>query len=349
MTTTATGGVACLEILDPGLLTTVQDLGRPGLGALGITPGGAADPHSLIVANLLLGNPPGAAALEVTLAGVRLRARHPLTLAIAGADLGAHVVDTGEPVAAGRTVHLREGQALAFDGRPSGGPGGCRAYIAIPGGVDVPPVLGSRATALGATFGGYAGRALDTGDLVAAATSSARGATAGPGFLDRPPAHWTGPVTDPAAGPIRVLPGPAAQDAAGHVALEGLARQPWTVSPASDRIGLRLAGSAPAADAGGLPSHGVIAGTVQLPPDGRPIVLLADHQPTGGYPVIAVVASADRPRLGQLAPGADVAFRVVDEAQARRLAAAWREATDAAVEHLREAQAWDALWRGAGG
>jgi allophanate hydrolase subunit 2 len=121
------------------------------------------------------------------------------------------------------------------------------------------------------------------------------------------------------------------------------------VSPASDRIGLRLVGDPLPAGAGDLASLGVLAGAVQLPPDGRPIVLIADHQPTGGYPVIAVVASVDRPRLGQLAPGAEVAFERIDEATARRLAADRRGAVRAALDHLHEATAWDALWRGAGG
>lgn len=328
---------AVLEVVEPGLLTTVQDAGRPGLGAQGITAGGAADPHSLAVANALLANPPGAAALELTLAGGALRALRHLTLAIAGADLGARVLETDEGVAPGRTVVLREGETLAFGTAPPGG--GCRAYLALPGGVGVRPVLGSRSTALGAGFGGFGGRPLREGDRLA---------VLGPG-LDRPAAHWTGPVTEPGVGPLRVLSGPHGASEAGGGLAARLASRAWTVSPTSDRTGLRLVGEPLAAGTGSLASHGVVAGAVQLPPDGRPIVLLADHQPTGGYPVVAVVARVDRPRLGQLAPGDGLRFELVEEAEARRLDAGRRSTVDAALDHLREAAAWEALWRGAGG
>jgi biotin-dependent carboxylase-like uncharacterized protein len=339
--TTAPADRACLEVLDPGLLATVQDAGRPGLGALGITAGGAADPHALLVANALLGNAPGDAVIELTLAGASLLALRPVTIAVAGADLGARVRETRVRVAPGGTLDLREGQTLTVTGARGGAARGCRAYLAVPGGIDVPVVLGSRATALGAGFGGFGGRALEVGDRLAAG-----GAT-----LERPPAHWTGPIADPGAGPLRVLPGPAASGPGAGTPdrAAGLAGRTWTVSPASDRIGLRLDGEALPAGSAPLASHGVLAGAIQLPPDGRPIVLLADHQPTGGYPVIALVAAVDRLRLGQLAPGDAVAFEVVDEAAARRLAATWRAAVGAGVEHLREAASWDALWRSAGG
>jgi antagonist of KipI len=339
----------CLEVLEPGLLATIQDAGRPALGGLGITPGGAADRHSLAVANALLGNAPGDAALELTLAGSRLGALRPVTVAVAGADLGAVVEPTGEIVAPGRTIALRAGDVLAFARAPGGAspaaaPGttgvpGCRAVVAVPGGIDVPVVLGARATALGAGFGGLEGRPLRAGDRLTARD---------PG-LERPPARWTGPVTDPAAGPVRVLPGPAATGPTGADLATLLAAHAWTVAPASDRIGLRLAGPPLPASPAALASHGVLAGTVQLPPDGLPIILLADHQPTGGYPVVGVVASVDRPRLGQLAPGMSVAFELVDEAAARRLAATHRAAVARALAQLREAETWDALWRGAGG
>jgi antagonist of KipI len=326
----------CLFVEDPGFLASVQDAGRPGLGGLGIAAGGAADPESLEVANALLGNPAGAAVLELTLAGARLRALRTVTLALSGADLGARVAGSNEAAPAGETVTLRGGDVLVLHGPPAATLAGCRAYIAIPGGVAVPEALGSRSTALGAGFGGLDGRALRAGDVIEAA-----GATA----LQRDPARWAGPAVAPLGQPIRVLPGPRAGEA-----FEALVARGWTVSPASDRIGLRLAGvPLPAAPgAGSIASHGVLPGAVQLPPDGLPIVLLVDAQPTGGYPVVAVVAAVDRPRLGQLAPGMPVRLEPVDEAAARRLAAARRQSVAEALAQLRDARAWDELWRTAG-
>ena len=334
----------CLEVLEPGLLASVQDGGRPDLGALGITRGGAADPDGLAVANLLLGNDPDAAALELTLAGAAVRACHAVTLAFAGADLGARVRETGQPVAPGGTVHLAEGETLAFEGGAVPRPGrraGCRGYLALPGGIDVPVVLGGRGTAFGAGFGGLNGRALRAGDVL-----PARGPTPGAGHSA---AHWPAPLPSLEDTALRVLAGPHA-GLLDPGALEALGARRWTVAPASDRIGIRLGGDPlPGARALELASHGVLAGTIQLPPDGRPIILLADHQPTGGYPVVAVVIAADRPALGQLAPGDEVSFAVVDERTARAARAHRQAVRAAAVAALREAATWDALWHGAGG
>lgn len=341
------GGGPCLEVRDPGLLATVQDGGRPGLGALGITRGGAADPDALAVANLLLGNAPDAAALELTLAGAIVGARRAVTLSLAGADLGARVRETGRAVAPGSTFRLAQGETLAFDG---GGPprrgrrAGCRAYLALPGGIDVPVVLGGRGTALGAGFGGVGGRALRAGDVLVAAADDARDAAA-----HRPGTRWTGTMPSLDDTPLRLLPGPHA-DLLGAGVLEALAATRWTVAQASDRIGVRLSGDPlPGARPQELASRGVLAGTVQVPSDGRPIVLLADHQPTGGYPVVAVVIAADRASLGQLSPGDAVAFLIVDQAAARAAADTRHTARETALAALHEAAAWDALWHGAGG
>jgi allophanate hydrolase subunit 2 len=252
-------------------------------------------------------------------------------------------------------VRLAPGEALAFEGRARPAPGrraGCRAYLALPGGIDVPVVLGGRGTALGAGFGGIEGRALRPGDMLAAAARPRGGSD--PGLL-RSPARWPGPMPSLRDAPLRVLPGPHAahadpgnrRDPAAFVAL---AAGRWTVAPASDRIGVRLSGDPlPGSRSVELASHGVIAGAVQVPPDGRPIILLADHQPTGGYPVVAVVIGVDRPGLGQLAPGDRVVFAIVDEAAARTASARRREARERAITTLHEAAAWDDLWHGAGG
>jgi biotin-dependent carboxylase-like uncharacterized protein len=292
--TDGTGGRPVLEVLEPGALLSVQDGGRPGYAGEGVTAGGAADTWSLAVANVLAGNAPDAAALEATLTGPVLRALVRVTVALAGSMPG-RVRETGANVVPGSSVRLEAGQTLVVgDAVP-----GARGYLAVPGGVDVPVVLGSRGTALGAGFGGLDGRALRSGDVVRAGGAPAH---------DPAPAWWPGEAAPPpvtASRPIRVLPGPHAARHPG--ALDALVARSWTVSPRSDRVGIRLDGTAmPVEPAGTLATLAVVQGAIQVPPDGRPIVLLADHQPTGGYPVVAVVVTADLARLGQLAPGGAV-------------------------------------------
>ena len=323
-----------LEILDPGLLLSVQDTGRPGFARLGVTRGGAADWWSLAIANLLVGNQPAAAALEATILGPGVRALRTITLGLAG-TMPARVRGMSRPVEPGATITLAVGDVLEL------GPAtGARGYLAVPGGIDVPLVLGSRSTALGAGFGGLEGRALRAGDRLVAAD---------PGRA-LSPVGWPGaPAPEPvdAAHPLRVVLGPDARDLGA--ALEALTSSSWTVSPTSDRVGLRLEG--PPVQRGRaleLATHGVVEGAVQVPPDGRPIVLGVDHQPTGGYPVAAVVITADLPRLGQLAPGAEVRFELTDTATARSALAAANDVFEQARSDLREAARWDDLWRDVG-
>jgi len=314
---------AVLEVLAPGLLTTVQDAGRRGFGDLGVPISGACDPWSLAVANALLGNDPDAAALECTLIGPELRALGDVAVAVAGADLEAEIRPSGRRVMPGTTAWLRSGEVLAL---PSPADAGARAYVAIPGGIDVPAVLGSRSTCLVAGFGGFEGRALRAGDLVLAARSAP-----GSGWRDGLP--WPGPHTPPGGGPVRILPGPDSNTGL----LAALAATVWTVSPSSDRRGVRLIGEAltTVSTAGERLTTGVLPGTVQLPPDGQPIVLLADAQPTGGYPVIGVVIEADLPIVGQLATGDEARFEVVDPDEARASNLARRAEFEAAVGALR--------------
>jgi len=166
-----------------------------------------------------------------------------------------------------------------------------------------------------------------------------------------PPARWPGAPAPGAVSsnqPLRILPGPHAADL-GNDVFDAFLATPWTISPVSDRVGLRLDGDPiPGAPAGELASHGVVAGTIQLPPDRRPIVLLVDHQPTGGYPVLAVVITADLDRLGQLAPGATAWFERTTRDAARAALRAQDDAFAAALAQLRDADRWDELWRGAG-
>jgi len=333
-----------LEVVEPGLLTTIQDAGRFGWTHLGVPVGGACDPWSLAVANLLAGADAGAAALEMTIAGPTLAVRAATVVGLAGADLGGVVRETGRRLLPGRSYALAAGTTIAFPGGHAG-TGGARAYVALRGGIDVPEVLGSRSTLLSAAFGGIDGRPLRAGDVVGSAAT------------DRAPApeEWSWPWLDgdPFAStgePIRVVPGPAP-------GVEDVVGRSWRVGAASDRIGLRLeavdAGPTPdgatRAGAGELLSHGVVRGAIQLPPDGTPLVLLADHQTTGGYPVAAVAAKADHPRLGQLRPGAVVRFVAVTPDEARAAYAEQARTLARGAAALRGDDAWDELWHSAGG
>jgi antagonist of KipI len=327
-------GIEVLEVVEPGLLTTVQDGGRPGLAGEGVSRGGAADPWSLAVANALVGNPPDAAALELTLIGPTLRVLRAVTVGLAGTVGGRALGTAGTPatVSPGAAVTLRPGEELHLDGAPAG----ARGYLSVPGGIDVPLVLGSRSTSLAAGFGGLDGRALRAGDRLRAG--------AGEADLEQGPRRWPGDPA-PVAGEIRVLPGPHAATL-GARALEALLAAEWTVSPASDRMGTRLVGPViPGAPTGPLASLAVVPGTIQVPPDGAPIVLLVDHQPTGGYPVLAVVIGADLPALGQLAPGNTFRFAGSTNDDARHALDARRAAFEAARATLHDQEPWDDLWR----
>ena len=218
---------------------------------------------------------------------------------------------------------------------------GLRACLALPGGIDVPLVLGSRATDVAAGFGGLDGRPLRAGDRLAVGDRHSDHMI---GLV----ARWPTPLPD-RLGPIHVVAGPHA-DALGPAACDALTRTTWRVGTTSDRMGLRLVGDPLTATASAeLPSLGVMPGVIQVPPDGRPIVLLPDAQPTGGYPVIGVVAAADRPVLGQLRPGDPIRFTWVDQARAAALRQAAAAEVAGARAHLRESAAWDDLWRNAGG
>ena len=302
-----------MKIAKPGLLTTVQDLGRLGLQHFGVVPCGAMDPVALELANALVGNARDAAALELTVLGPELALESDALVALCGAEFDAKV--DGKPMPADRPVLLRKGSVLAT-GRALRG---SRAYLAVAGGIEAPTVLGSRSTCLPARFGGLEGRALRPGDLLPLAPRAARlaaerferlaqrslgGAAAGS-------VRWSAPaLTLPEREPIvlRAMPGRHHErfSAAARRAFFG---SEWRLSPDSNRMGFRLAGETLArADAAEILSEPTCGGTVQVPAGGTPIVLMADHQTTGGYPKIAEVASADVPRLAQLAPGGRVRF-----------------------------------------
>jgi antagonist of KipI len=297
-----------LEVLDGGLLTTVQDLGRHGYEQYGVPVAGAMDSFALRVANHLAGNPPHAAVLEITLAGPRLRATEKCLVAVTGADLGLRV--NGWDLPPWMVVFVREGWTIEFAGRKTG----CRAALAVAGGVDVEPVMGSRSTYLSGGFGGLEGRALQRGDLIPVGqVHYPLPERAGRTF----PRHLTVNYSD--APEVRVVLGPQ-DDYFTEAGVAAFLSGEYTVSSTSDRMGCRLQGPPIThKDATGIISDGIPLGTVQVPPDGQPIVMMADRQTTGGYPKIATIASADIPLLAQCAPGqSSVRFRAVsvEEAQA---------------------------------
>lgn len=328
-----------LEVVEAGPPATIQDTGRPGWAHLGVPADGAADPWSLAIANLLVGNDAGSAAIELTFAGPRLRALTPVRVALAGAELHARVEPGGRPVPRGVPASLGAGDELVVPG-PAAPGGGLRAYLAVAGGIDVPVVLGSRSTCLAGGFGGLDGRALRVADRLRVGVVPRESAASGWPTEPIAPRHRDRDGTIV----LRVVAGPEPSLAAR------LADRRWGVSAASDRMGIRLeaVGEPLDAPADHVTSHGVVHGTIQVPPDGRPIALLAAHQPTGGYPVAGVTIAADLPTLGQLAPGDRVRFEVLTLADARAALLARRADWDAAVEVIRADAPWHDLWRSAG-
>lgn len=291
----------------PGLLTTVQDLGRWGQQALGVPVAGAMDTHALRVANALVDNPPAAAGLEVTLLGPTLRAEAPIVMAVAGAAFAIRVNDAG--VTAGTAFDVPAGGVVTFGPREAGS--GARAYLAMAGGIDTPLVLGSRATHLVSRMGGVDGRALVAGDVlpIGPAPPARRG----------PRPRWLPLDAMPQDAPraVRVLLGPQ-DDWFTPAAVEAFLTSPFTVSSRSDRMGFRLEGpTLETRTRGQLLSEPVAFGAVQVPASGDPILLMADRQTAGGYPKIATVISADLPVAGQLSPGDRIRFAACTRAEAR--------------------------------
>lgn len=334
--------VATLEIVEPGLQTTIQDLGRRGSEHLGVPRSGAADPTALAVANLLLANEPGAAALECTLLGPTIVARRPVTIALAGADMGARVAPGDRALATRRSHRLEAGDMLRFT--MSGDPDvGCRTYLAIERGIDVPIVLGSRSTSLVGRFGGLEGRALRVGDVVRGFPDAEQAPSARSPLGRFEPASWPASHALPAIGDsVRLTPGPAACGPAGAALFEGFLATAWVVSGDSDRRGLRLETATPLdlpVRATDQAPQGVVPGTIQVTPSGQPLVLMPDAGTTGGYPVLAVVIRADLGLLGQLVPGAAVRFEAMSLASATAAAVARTRLLASAAAHLASRQA----------
>ncbi|MFD7471312.1 biotin-dependent carboxyltransferase family protein [Streptomyces sp. NPDC059837] len=281
-----------LAVVRAGALTTVQDRGRPGHAHLGVPRSGALDAPAAALGNRLVGNPVEAAVLETTLNGCALRPRSAVVVAVTGAPCPVTV--DGRPAPWGAPVRV-PAEALLDIGPARAG---VRAYVALAGGVAVDPVLGSRSTDL---LSGLGPPPLTDGTVLPLGRPDGGHARGGGGAPPGPPAGQV----------LRVTPGPR-DDWFTASALRTLATGAYRVSSASNRIGLRTEGpSLERAVSGELPSEGMVLGAVQVPPDGRPVVFLADHPTTGGYPVIAVVRGADLPAAAQAVPGTPVRFMVV--------------------------------------
>ena len=297
------GQTLCLKVLSAGPLSTVQDGGRFGSQAGGVTESGAMDRDSLRLANRLLGNEENAAALELTLFGGSFVFEGAGEIALTGAEM--HPLLNGEPVPMTEAIPVRSGDRLDL------GPAvrGVRAYLAVAGGIDVPVVLGSRSTDLKAGIGGFEGRKLRSGDvLLALPRKSAEKEHAAPASA-RPVLQRLREASDAdGVTAIRFRFGP--QDSRFSAEAKGqFTRNVYTVGAANDRMGYRLEGPA-VETAGGtdILSDGICFGSIQIPADGRPIVMMADHQTTGGYAKIGTVLSGDLPLLAQLGPGKKIRF-----------------------------------------
>lgn len=280
-----------IEVHVAGVLTTVQDLGRPGHAHLGVARSGALDPPALRLANRIVGNDPGAAGLEITLTGCTIRCLRPVIVAVTGAP--ARIAKGRRECRAGAAIPLGPGDVLEV------GPAliGARSYLAVAGGFEVPPVLGSRSTD---TLSGLGPAPLKTGDVLPVG----------------PPRHGPAPAsvdfvpTQPAGGPVHLRLHFGPRDDWFAPEARALLARPYTLSMHANRVGARLAGPPlPRVDPGRqLPSEGVVLGAVQVTSDGRPLVFLADHPTTAGYPVLGVVHHDDLPALAQARPGDSVYF-----------------------------------------
>jgi biotin-dependent carboxylase-like uncharacterized protein len=311
--------LSALLVEKPGMLTTVQDLGREGLGPLGVSPSGAADPLSLEIGNRLVGNPPGAAALELTLLGGRFVFPEGARIALTGSDFGATLGGQAFPNWSPRTA-------------PPGAPlelgatrGGARCYLCVTGGMRVESVMGSASTHLLSGLGGLEGRALRKGDAIeigAASLGAAPRQLAAHSLAALAHDAFEAPGKPKS---LRVTDGPQSEwfsPRAWSTFLESV----FTVTEESNRMGLRLSGPGIAARMPGeMISEGVPLGAIQITPGGQPIVLFVEQQTTGGYPKIANVIGADLFRLGQLRPRDQVRFE--------------RVSFERAVEMLREQRA----------
>ena len=298
-------GVNTFEVLSPGIMSTVQDLGRFGCARYGVAASGALDGFAVRVGNLLVGNDENAAVVETTLMGLRVKVLRDAVVAVTGGDLQAR--KGSEPLAMWRSHLVGEGETIVFSGPASG----FRAYLAVAGGIQAAVVMGSRSTNLSSGFGGFEGRPLRKGDILAVEPVQDAVRFAGRGFTPAAVPAYASPWC------LRVIWGPQ-DDHFSEAGKQTFVSAAFTVSPDSDRTGIRLKGPVvarrPALEES-IISEGILSGAIQVPGDGQPIIILGETA-SGGYRKIATVISADLPLLGQITPGDEVAFEAVsmDEA-----------------------------------
>jgi antagonist of KipI len=300
--------MSLIEVRAPGLLTTVQDLGREGFGPMGVSASGAADPVALRIGNRLVGNPEGASGLEMTLLGGTFVFPERAVVALSGSDFGASLDD--QPVEMWKSVEVRQGQTLRLGATRTG----ARCYLCVRGGIDVKLFLGSASTHLLSGLGGFQGRALRAGDVLRIGTASGSFRT----FRKRSVSARAVTQLTPRK-VLRVTPGPQS-DRFSQEAQDAFYAGTYRVTEESNRMGLRLQGAAIVSNAGGeMISEGVSLGAVQITVGGLPIILFVEQQTTGGYPKIANVISADLSSLGQLRPRDEIRFERVEMESARAL------------------------------
>jgi len=291
-----------LEVIQPGPLTTVQDLGRFGYQQYGVPTSGALDNYAFRIGNFLVGNEEGAASLEITLFGCQLRTLQDTKVAITGADLTATI--NGEPAPAWKSLLIKSGDVLSFPRLNSG----CRAYLAIAGGIDVPEVMKSASTYIKASIGGLSGRPLRQGDVLRDKAVTASSAAA------RIPSEYIPVYGNQIT--FRVVLGPQ-DDCFTEEGIGTFLNSEYTVTTQADRMGYRLEGPRIQHREGAdIISDGIPLGAIQVPGDGLPIILLADRQTTGGYTKIATVISVDIPKVAQAKPADKIKFQQVTEEQA---------------------------------
>lgn len=321
--------LATFEVLEPGILTTIQDLGRYGFSRFGVPPSGALDAFSSRVSNLLVGNRGGEAGLETTLMGLKIKALRDVIIAITGGHLSPAL--NGESLEMWRTHLLVEGDVIAFKKVEAG----CRAYLAASGGFVVPKIMGSCSTYLSGNFGGLEGRKLRRGDILYTSTD----VSAPLGILGlRFPRDW---IPSPEEASLRVIAGP--QD---HYFTEKgfqtFYSTPYQVTPQCDRMGIRLEGPKierqPDVEES-IISEGVISGAIQVPGDGKPIIILTELV-TGGYTKIAAIISTDLPRVAQLKPGDQVRFRPISIEESQLLLREQEERLEGFWKTVRASSPW---------
>ena len=301
-----------IQIINGGFLTTIQDMGRYGYQETGMSVSGVMDTRAASLANILVGNDTNEAVIEITMMGPTMKFTEDEIIAVTGGDLGAKI--DGKPVERYRAVLVKAGQTLSFMGMY----GGSRAYIAFAGGLDIPVVMGSRSTNLKSKVGGYEGRKLGTGDEIAF----------------RAPASWLPHMAERVYGlpsygakewTLRVVMGPQ-DDCFTDKGINTFLNSTYTISNEYDRMGCRMEGDVIEHKNGGdIITDGISFGAVQVPSHGTPIVMMADHQTTGGYTKIACVVSVDLPELAQCMPGHTVRFKKIGIEEAQELYCQWRD------------------------